>query len=567
MIFYLTNVCFYSFQMLESTNIQLNSDKTDHANKILPVTLLSGFLGAGKTTLLKQILRNKQNLKVAIIVNDMGAINLDAEEVAKHKLIQEKSEMVELHNGCICCTLRGDLLRTVKELSLENVFDYLVIESTGIAEPLPVAQTFVMDVNTGEIPGMIPDRFLERDHGHSHEQDPDFEPLSIYARMDTLVTVVDTFNFFKILSQVETEADRKTFFGPDEEEEDSEATVAQLLIDQIEFANVILLNKIDLLPDKTRNTTITEIKNFVSKLNPKATIVVPEFPKFENFPVEQVLNTDMFNMKEAAHMDSWIAEIEKPMHNPETEEYGISSFVFRENERPFHPTRLNKILEGFGQLDLDTNCDYTKSNSEKDMFGGVLRSKGYLWVAHVDACPINIHTAGRQAEITPHIDNPWYHKLIETHPNGDETLDDNTEEDCDIWQTFGIKEALKYFKEKGNWTEKFGDRNSQFICIGIKLEKDKLMEALKDALLTDEEFSKGKESWKDLDDPMFDGVKLWDLKDLNAVGEEREEFDDEDREDDDCEKVSESCENMSLSNGKVCQESNETDAAKIRVGA
>ena len=146
-------------------------------------------------------------------------------------------------------------------------------------------------------------------------------------------------------------------------------------------------------------------------------------------------------------------------------------------------------------------------------------------------------------------------------------MEDNVEEDCNIWRDFGIKEAIKHFKEKGQWTENFGDRNSEFVCIGIKLDKDKLMEALKAALLTDEEFFKGRESWQELDDPMFDGVKLWDLKDLNAVGQEREEFDDEDREDDDCEKVSESCENMSLSNGKVCQESNETDAAKIRVGA
>ena len=522
-------------------------------------------------------------MKVAIIVNDMGEINLDADEVMKHKLIQEKSEMVELHNGCICCTLRGDLLKTVKELSQENIFDYLVIESTGIAEPLPVAQTFVMDVNTGEMEEDLKNdnkrkRNNGKKHDHDHQPEPDFEPLSKYSRMDTLVTVLDSFNFFKILSQVETDADRKKFLGPDEEEEDTEATVSQLLIDQIEFANVIILNKIDLLPSKSRKATITEIENLITKLNPKATLVIPKHPKFDKFPIEKVLNTGMFDMEEAQASAGWQAELEKPMHNPETEEYGISSFVFRNFERPFHPRRLITILVEFGQLDVITQKNSKNSDSKPHLFSGVVRTKGYFWAAHVDICPIDIHSAGRQLELVPDTCNPWLHKVIEDHPNGDETSSDKVKEDCKIWEDFGVKEGMEDIKKEGEWSEKFGDRNSEFVCIGVKLDKDKMLEALEGALLTDEEMAKGRESWKELEDPMFGGEKLWDLKDMLAFEaknkdlteewekeEEGEEDDDED-EDENSNEANEASE-TSLKSSRTKQkidESNETEEVEMK---
>jgi len=338
------------------------------------------------------------------------------------------------------------------------------------------------------------------------------------------------------------------------------------MIDQIEFANVIILNKIDLLPSKSRKATIEEIKNLVAKLNPKATVVVPKYPKFEKFPIDQVLNTRSFDMAEAQSSAGWIAELEKPMHNPETEEYGISSFVFREYERPFHPTRLQDILDAFGQLDVITSKKPKKSDSKNHLFAGVVRTKGYFWVAHVDICPIDIHTAGRQLELNPDVDHPWNHKLIETHPNGDETLEGKVEEDCNVWEDFNIKEAVKEIKDNGQWSEKFGDRNSEFVCIGVKLDKDKMMEALKAALLTDEEMSKGRESWKDLDDPMFEGAKLWDLKDLLDHDAENEEEEEDDEENEDCTEDNKSCENLRRSSRikQKCPKSNETEEVEMK---
>ncbi len=293
-------------------------------DKILPVTLLSGFLGAGKTTLLRQILESKNNeMKIAIIVNDIGAVNLDAKEIKQHRLIQEKQEMIEMHNGCICCTLRGDLLRTVKALAAENRYDYLVIESTGISEPLPVAQTFVMNAN-GDGDGD------DADVDREGKQDPStFEPLTKYARMDTLVTVLDAYNFASIVGSIEDEADREKFFGTGDAEaltDESDESIAKLLMDQIEFANVIILNKTDLLlsedgingrSDKydsvggriMARSQIEAIKALIQKLNPSATLIIPDEPKFERFDVGRIINTGLFDMEKAQESAGWIAEV------------------------------------------------------------------------------------------------------------------------------------------------------------------------------------------------------------------------------------------------------------------
>lgn len=307
-------------------------------DKILPVTLLSGFLGAGKTTLLRQILESKNNeMKIAIIVNDMGAVNLDAKEIKQHKLIQEKQEMIEMHNGCICCTLRGDLLRTVKALAEENRYDYLVIESTGISEPLPVAQTFVMDAN-----GDGNDTDVDDDHQHDHldrggQREPStFEPLTKYARMDTLVTVLDVYNFASIVGSIEDEADREKFFGNSDAEaltDESDESIAKLLMDQIEFANVIILNKTDLLLSENgingrsdeydgvggrvkAQSQIETIKALIKKLNPSATLIIPNEPKFERFDVGRIINTGLFDMEKAQQSAGWIAEVSSSMKQP-----------------------------------------------------------------------------------------------------------------------------------------------------------------------------------------------------------------------------------------------------------
>lgn len=388
--------------------------------KKIPVTVLSGYLGAGKTTILNHVLNNREGLKVAVIVNDLSEVNIDAGLIREGGgLSRTEEKLIEMSNGCICCTLRDDLLQEVERLARDNRFDYILIESTGIGEPLPVAQTFT---------------YVDEEQGID---------LSRLTRLDCMVTVVDAYHFWKDYNTRETLQDRSQEAG-----EGDTRGVVHLLIDQVEFCDVLIMNKCDMVSEDE----LVKLEAALRSLQPRAKIIRASHGQIDP---KEILNTHLFDFEAASRSAGWIQELQKEHHTPETEEYGISSFVYS-RKKPFHPERL---LQWLGSWPKE-----------------VVRSKGIMWIATRNHLAVSFSQAGVSRQLSPA--GLWVAALSE-------------------------EERLAYFGDEfvksPDWDEQWGDRVTKLVFIGVGLDREKITRTLDEALLTENEMAS---NWRALNDPL-----------------------------------------------------------------